>query len=179
MTGVEIHPAACIGDNLFIDHGTGVVIGETAIIGNDCTLYHGVTLGGTSWEKGKRHPTLGNDVVVGAGAKILGPIEIKSKARIGSNAVVVKDVPEGGTVVGIPARVVKLTSENEPSNLSSASPPDMKKMAEEFEAYGQSKAVSDPIDEKLDSLLNRLKKTETEITALRAEISEKIAKTKS
>ena len=106
LTGVEIHPAAEIGSNLFIDHGTGVVIGETAIIGNECTLYHGVTLGGTSWEKGKRHPTLGNNVVVGAGAKILGPIDIENGARIGSNAVVVKNVPQNCTVVGIPARIV-------------------------------------------------------------------------
>ena len=112
FTGVEIHPAAEIGSNLFIDHGTGVVIGETAVIGNDCTLYHGVTLGGTSWEKGKRHPTLGNNVVVGAGAKILGPIAIESGARIGSNAVVIKNVPENSTVVGIPARVVASETES-------------------------------------------------------------------
>ena len=93
VTGIEIHPGAVIGRRFFIDHGMGVVIGETAEIGDDCTLYHGVTLGGTSWEKGKRHPTLGNDVVVGAGAKVLGPINIGDGARIGSNAVVVKDVP--------------------------------------------------------------------------------------
>ncbi|MGB7551751.1 MAG: serine O-acetyltransferase, partial [Chromatiaceae bacterium] len=98
FTGVEIHPGAYIGRRLFIDHGMGVVIGETAVIGDDCTLYHGVTLGGTSWEKGKRHPTLGNDVVVGAGAKVLGPIEIGAGARIGSNAVVNKSVKPGGTV---------------------------------------------------------------------------------
>ena len=97
------------GSHFFIDHGSGVVIGETAEIGDDCTLYHGVTLGGTSWEKGKRHPTLGNDVVIGAGAKVLGPIHIGDDVRIGSNAVVVKDVHEGSTVVGVPGRVVGST----------------------------------------------------------------------
>jgi serine O-acetyltransferase len=107
LTGIEIHPGATIGRRFFIDHGMGVVIGETAEIGDDCTLYHGVTLGGTSWNKGKRHPTLGNGVVVGAGAKILGPIVIGAGARIGSNAVVVKEVPAGATAIGIPARVIE------------------------------------------------------------------------
>jgi serine O-acetyltransferase len=107
LTGIEIHPGATLGKRLFIDHGMGVVIGETAQIGDDVTLYHGVTLGGTSWNKGKRHPTLGNGVVVGAGAKILGPIVVGSGAKIGSNAVVVKNVPPGATVVGIPGRVVE------------------------------------------------------------------------
>ena len=106
ITGIEIHPGATIGRRFFIDHGMGVVIGETATIGDDCTLYHGVTLGGTSWNKGKRHPTLGNDVVIGAGAEVLGPIMIGEGARIGSNAVVVKDVPPGATAVGIPARII-------------------------------------------------------------------------
>ena len=105
-TGNEIHPGAQIGRRFFIDHGMGVVIGETAEIGDDCTLYHGVTLGGTSWSKGKRHPTLGNGVVLGAGAKILGPITIGDRARVGSNAVVVKDVPPGATAIGIPARII-------------------------------------------------------------------------
>src|ERR1019366_7080541 len=106
LTGIEIHPGARIGRRFFIDHGMGVVIGETAEIGDDCTLYHGVTLGGTSWNKGKRHPTLGNGVVLGAGAKILGPITIGDRARVGSNAVVVKDVPPGATAIGIPARII-------------------------------------------------------------------------
>src|SRR5271169_2599433 len=106
LTGIEIHPGATIGSRFFIDHGMGVVIGETAEIGDDVTLYHGVTLGGTSWKEGKRHPTLGNGVVVGAGAKILGPIHIGDNAKIGSNAVVVKDVPAGATAAGIPARIL-------------------------------------------------------------------------
>src|SRR5450830_2035852 len=106
LTGIEIHPGATIGRRVFIDHGMGVVIGETAEIGDDCTLYHGVTLGGTSWNKGKRHPTLGNGVVLGAGAKILGPITIGDGARVGSNAVVVKSVPPGATAAGIPARIL-------------------------------------------------------------------------
>ncbi|MDE3207961.1 MAG: serine O-acetyltransferase, partial [Pseudomonadota bacterium] len=107
LTGIEIHPGAVIGRRVFIDHGMGVVIGETAEIGDDVTLYHGVTLGGTSWSKGKRHPTLGRKVVVGAGAKILGPIVVGDGAKIGSNAVVVKDVPAGATAVGIPARLLE------------------------------------------------------------------------
>ena len=107
FTGIEIHPGATIGRRLFIDHGMGVVIGETAEIGDDVTLYQGVTLGGTSLDPGKRHPTLQDDVIVGAGAKVLGPLTLHRGARVGSNAVVVKDVAEGTTVVGIPARPVK------------------------------------------------------------------------
>ncbi|MEQ9478817.1 MAG: serine O-acetyltransferase, partial [Algiphilus sp.] len=106
LTGIEIHPGARIGRRFFIDHGMGVVIGETAEIGENVTLYHQVTLGGTSWDAGKRHPTLEDNVVVGAGAKVLGPITIGTGARIGSNSVVVRDVDAGSTVVGIPARVV-------------------------------------------------------------------------
>jgi serine O-acetyltransferase len=106
LTGIEIHPGAKIGRRVFIDHGMGVVIGETAEVGDDCTLYHGVTLGGTTWHKGKRHPTLKEGVVIGAGAKVLGPIVIGEGAKIGSNAVLVKDVPPGATAVGIPARVI-------------------------------------------------------------------------
>src|SRR6266851_489982 len=106
LTGIEIHPGAKIGRRVFIDHGMGVVIGETAELGDDCTLYHGVTLGGTTWNKGKRHPTLGRGVVIGAGAKLLGPIVIGDGAKIGSNAVVGKDVPPGATAVGIPARII-------------------------------------------------------------------------
>lgn len=106
FTGIEIHPGAKIGPGFFIDHGMGVVIGETAEIGKDCTLYHGVTLGGTSWAKEKRHPTLGDNVVIGSGAKILGPFTVGSNSKVGSNSVVVKEVPESATVVGIPGRIV-------------------------------------------------------------------------
>lgn len=107
FTGIEIHPGAQIGKGLFIDHGTGVVIGETAIIGDYCTLYQGVTLGGTGKDKGKRHPTLGNNVMVGAGAKILGPFTIGDNSKIAANAVVLEEVPPNCTAVGVPARIVK------------------------------------------------------------------------
>jgi serine O-acetyltransferase len=111
MTGIEIHPGAVIGQGLFIDHGMGVVIGETAIVGNDCTLFQGVTLGGTGKETGKRHPTIGNGVVVGAGAKVLGNITISDNVYIGANAVVLRDVPEDSTVVGVPGRIVRKRGE--------------------------------------------------------------------
>lgn len=104
-TGIEIHPGARLGQRMFIDHGMGVVIGETAVVGDDVMLYHGVTLGGRSLSRGKRHPTLGDRVTVGAGAKVLGPVWIGNDAQIGANAVVVKDVPAGAVAVGIPARV--------------------------------------------------------------------------
>jgi serine O-acetyltransferase len=109
-TSIDIHPGATIRSRFFIDHGAGVVIGETAEIGNDVTLYHGVTLGGVSWNKGKRHPTLGDRVVVGAGAKILGPITIGANVRVGANSVVISEVPEGKTVVGIPGKVVQTSA---------------------------------------------------------------------
>ena len=111
-TGIEIHPGATIGDDFFIDHGSGVVIGETTIIGNNVTIYHGVTLGGTGKDKGKRHPTVGNKVVIGAGAKVLGPINIGDNSKVGSNSVVLKDVPAGATAVGIPARNIVKASES-------------------------------------------------------------------
>jgi serine O-acetyltransferase len=106
LTGIEIHPGARIGRGFFIDHGMGVVIGETAEIGDNCTLYHGVTLGGTSWAKEKRHPTLGDNVIIGSGAKVLGPFTVGDNSKIGSNSVVVKEVPPNSTVVGVPGRVV-------------------------------------------------------------------------
>ena len=106
-TGIEIHPGAHIGKGLFIDHGTGVVIGETAIIGDNVTMFHGVTLGGTGKEKGKRHPTIGNNVFIGSGAKLLGNINIGDNVKIGANAVVLKDIPSNTTVVGIPGKIVK------------------------------------------------------------------------
>lgn len=150
LTGIEIHPGARIGRRFFIDHGMGVVIGETAEIGDDCTLYHGVTLGGTSWEKGKRHPTLENDVVVGAGAKVLGPIRIGTGARIGSNAVVVKEVPEGATVVGIPGRVVgKKTVSKDAAR---------QKIAEKmgFDAYGTTTDMPDPVAHAINCMLDHI-----------------------
>jgi serine O-acetyltransferase len=107
VTGIEIHPAATIGKGLFIDHGMGVVVGETSVIGDNVTLYQGVTLGGTGKERGKRHPTIGKDVVIGAGAKVLGNITVGGDVMIGANAVVIKDVPADSTVVGIPGRIVK------------------------------------------------------------------------
>ena len=110
FTGIEIHPGATIGKGLFIDHGMGVVIGETAEIGNDVVLYHGVTLGGTGKDKGKRHPTVADNVVIGSGAKVLGPINIGKNAKIGANAVVLRDVPEGATAVGSPARNIIATN---------------------------------------------------------------------
>ncbi len=110
-TGIEIHPGARIGKRLVIDHGTGIVIGETAEIGDDCLLYQGVTLGGTGKDVGKRHPTLGNNVMVGAGAKVLGPIHVGNNARIAANAVVLREVPENATVVGVPGHVVRLCGE--------------------------------------------------------------------
>ena len=111
FTGIEIHPGAKIGRRLVIDHGTGIVIGETAEIGDDCLLYQGVTLGGTGKDVGKRHPTLGNNVMVGSGAKVLGPFKVGDNARIAANSVVLREVPENATVVGVPGRVVKISGE--------------------------------------------------------------------
>ncbi len=151
LTGIEIHPAARIGRRFFIDHGMGVVIGETAVIGDDCTLYHGVTLGGTSWEKGKRHPTLGNGVVVGAGAKVLGPIEIGDGARIGSNAVVVKPVPPGATVVGVPGRLIERSAEKTDTS-------HREKLASKmgFDAYGVTRDAPDPVAHAINCMLDHL-----------------------
>jgi serine O-acetyltransferase len=142
-TGIEIHPGAVIGRRVFIDHGMGVVVGETAEIGDDCTLYHGVTLGGVSWDHGKRHPTLGQGVVVGAGAKILGPFIVGDHAKIGSNSVVVKAVPPGATVVGIPARIVEAKGERA----------EAARMA--FDAYAVSADLDDPLNKVLVALGSR------------------------
>jgi len=149
ITGIEIHPGAVIGRRFFIDHGMGVVIGETTIIGDDCTLYHGVTLGGTSWNKGKRHPTLHNGVVIGAGAKILGPIEIGENARVGSNSVVLKPVSEGATVVGIPGHVVSVKDKKMT---------DRKKIADKmgFDAYGTTADSPDPVAYAINHMLDHI-----------------------
>lgn len=164
LTGIEIHPGATIGRRFFIDHGMGVVIGETAIIGDDVTLYHGVTLGGTSWNKGRRHPTLEDGVVIGAGAKVLGPITIGARSKVGSNAVVVKNVPPGTTAVGNPARIID---------------PEQAQKREEkagqmgFSAYALAGSQDDPLakaihglldhavttDRRLDNLLKKLEAT--------------------
>ncbi|MBK1673777.1 serine O-acetyltransferase [Ectothiorhodospira shaposhnikovii] len=149
LTGIEIHPGATIGHRFFIDHGMGVVIGETAEIGDDCTLYHGVTLGGTSWGKGKRHPTLENNVVVGAGAKILGPIRIGEGARVGSNAVVLRDVPPGATVVGIPGRIITPRSDEDRRREDMAL-----KMG--FDAYGTTQDMPDPVATAITRILDHL-----------------------
>jgi serine O-acetyltransferase len=145
LTGIEIHPGATIGRRVFIDHGMGVVIGETAEIGDDSTLYHGVTLGGTTWKKGKRHPTLGKGVVIGAGAKILGPLTVGDGAKIGSNAVVVKDVPPGATAVGIPARI--LDSDQAKQRAETA-----EKMG--FSAYAISQDMNDPMVQAIHAILD-------------------------
>ncbi len=152
LTGIEIHPGATIGRRFFIDHGMGVVIGDTAEIGDDCTLYHGVTLGGTSWQKGKRHPTLSNDVVVGAGAKVLGPITLAEGVRVGSNAVVVKDVPAGATVVGIPGRVVARQTETDAKHAQ------RKAFAEKigFDAYGTTQDMPDPVANAINCMLDHI-----------------------
>lgn len=153
LTGVEIHPGARIGDRLFIDHGMGVVIGETAEIGDDCTLYHGVTLGGTTWQAGKRHPTLGNNVVIGAGAQILGPITMHDGARVGSNSVVVKDVPKDTTVVGIPGRVV--STQNDVSKEQSKRRSEMAKKYG-FDAYAVSPDNPDPVTNAIGQMLDHM-----------------------
>jgi serine O-acetyltransferase len=162
LTGIEIHPGAKIGRRVFIDHGMGVVVGETAELGDDCTLYHGVTLGGTTWNKGKRHPTLARGVVVGAGAKLLGPIVVGEGARVGSNAVVVKDVPPGATAVGIPARVI--LDEQDKSREEKAA-----KLG--FSAYAvSSKADDDPLAKALQGLLDHSMELDHRIELILKEI---------
>jgi serine O-acetyltransferase len=160
LTGIEIHPGACIGRRFFIDHGMGVVIGETAVIGDDCTLYHGVTLGGTSWEKGKRHPTLGRDVIVGAGAKVLGPIEIGDGARIGSNAVVVKSIPNGATVVGVPGRVAERHSDQKQEQRSATA----KRIG--FDAYGATRDAPDPVAHAINCMLDHIHLMDQRLAAM-------------
>jgi serine O-acetyltransferase len=159
LTGIEIHPGARLGRGVFIDHGMGVVIGETTEIGDHCTIYQGVTLGGTSLVKGsKRHPTLESRVVVGAGAKVLGPFTVGEGARIGSNAVVVKAVPAGATVIGIPARVV-----DEQYADSMARQVD----GDRFAAYGVTPGHQDPVDVVLHQLVDELKQLKEELDQIK------------
>ena len=157
LTGIEIHPAAVIGRRLFIDHGYGVVIGETAEVGDDVTIYQGVTLGGTSLTKGsKRHPTLGNGVVVGGGAKVLGGFTVGDGARIGSNAVVVKAVPAGATAVGIPARIIR-DADSQASH--------------GFDAYGVTQDMPDPVANAIRDLLKRIAEQDQRIAELGAALA--------
>ncbi|MEC7118750.1 MAG: serine O-acetyltransferase [Pseudomonadota bacterium] len=158
VTGIEIHPGAKIGRRFFIDHGMGVVIGETAEIGDDVTLYHGVTLGGTTWQKGKRHPTLEDGVIVGAGAKVLGPFTVGKNAKIGSNAVVTKPVPAGVTAVGNPARHVVKTPEHDQRHDYARSIG--------FQAYATSPDLADPVTEAFQVLLDHMQATDRRIDAI-------------
>jgi len=167
LTGVEIHPGATLGRRFFIDHGMGVVIGETAEIGEDCTIYHSVTLGGTSWNAGKRHPTLGNNVVIGAGAKVLGPLHIGDNARIGSNAVVVKDVPAEATVVGIPGRIVNIKRDTDPSHEQRS------KIAKRygFDAYAVSPDNPDPVAKAIGRMLDHVHLMDQKLTDICKEVN--------
>jgi serine O-acetyltransferase len=153
LTGIEIHPAAVVGRRVFIDHGMGVVVGETAEIGDDCTIYQGVTLGGTSLYRGaKRHPTLGKGVVVSAGAKVLGGFSVGDGAKIGSNSVVLKEVPAGATVVGIPGRIVEKSAKSEEQT--------------RFAAYGVMPNQEDPYAKTLQSLVDHAQELEQTVSAL-------------
>ena len=164
LTGIEIHPGATIGRRFFIDHGMGVVIGETALIGNDVTLYHGGTLGGTSWNKGKRHPTLEDGVVIGAGAKVLGPITISAGAKVGSNAVVTKPLPAGATAVGNPARIL----DNSPQSKEREA--QAEKMG--FSAYAVGRDQDDPLAKAIHGLLDHAAETDRRLTSLLRELDE-------
>lgn len=177
LTGVEIHPGAKIGHNVFIDHGMGVVIGETAEVGDGCTIYQGATLGGTSLYKGvKRHPTLGKNVIVGAGAKILGGFTVGDGARIGSNSVVVKPVPAGETAVGIPARLIGLNQQDEGVNTASSVEHCIHKptqtthtpvsQSNSFNAYGVLSTDDDPVQMSLEALRRQLAAQQVQIDAL-------------
>lgn len=157
LTGIEIHPGARIGRRFFIDHGMGVVIGETAEVGDDVTLYQGVTLGGTSWNKGKRHPTLGDGVIVGAGAKILGPFTVGAGAKVGSNAVITKAVPAGATVVGIPGKIVKRV-EPDSEDVPNFDPERREAIRQKFgfDAYGVSQDMPDPVARSMQAMLDHM-----------------------
>jgi serine O-acetyltransferase len=170
LTGIEIHPGATIGHRVFIDHGMGVVIGETAVIGDDCTLYHGVTLGGTSWNKGKRHPTLERGVVIGAGAKILGPITIGADAKIGSNAVVVKDVPAGATAVGIPARILDQEKVEKRGKMA-------RKIG--FSPYAVSDDTNDPMTKAIHAILDHAHEQDQQLQKVMKQLAKLSADTES
>ena len=152
ITGIEIHPGAVIGRRFFIDHGMGVVIGETSVIGDDCMIYHGVTLGGTSWDKEKRHPTLMDGVIIGAGAKILGPITLGKNVRVGSNSVVVRSIDDNETVVGIPGRVVKKKNSE----------------IDTFDSYAASSSgtTNDPTLQAVNSIIERLAEMDKKMAKL-------------
>lgn len=156
MTGVEIHPAVRAGRRLFIDHGMGIVIGETAELGDDVSIYQGVTLGGTSWAQEKRHPTIGNNVILGAGAKVIGAIVLEDNVRVGSNAVVVKDVEAHTTVVGIPAKPAVSKDKD----------------CEAFEAYAQSVDIKDPVMQMVEQLNQRICQLENDNQQLKNRLSE-------
>ncbi|GEA11799.1 serine O-acetyltransferase [Alteromonas sp. KUL49] len=160
LTGIEIHPGATLGHRVFIDHGMGVVIGETAEIGDDVTLYHGVTLGGTSWKAGKRHPTLEKGAVVGAGAKVLGPITIGEGAKVGSNSVVVKDIPAGATAVGIPGRIIITKTEQ-----LNDTDPTHKKIAQKygFDAYAVAPDNPDPVASAMGIMLEHMHQMDAKV----------------
>jgi len=182
LTGIEIHQGDTLGRRFFIDHGMGVVIGETAEIGNDVTLYHGVTLGGTSWNAGKRHPTLADNVVIGAGAQVLGPITIGKNGKVGSNSVVVKDLPENATAVGIPARIVNHKNSNENSLLDadlgeklngSLGQESRNKAAKKFgfDAYAVSTENPDPVAKAIGRLLDHMHLMDDKVSSLCKEVN--------
>ncbi len=162
VTNIDIHPGATIGERLFIDHGAGVVIGETAVIQDDVTLYHGVTLGGTSWALGKRHPTIESGVLVGAGAKILGPITVGARARIGANSVVIEDVPPEMTVVGIPGRIVRV---------------ERRRSGYEGRIDLEHHLIPDPVGDAISVLIDRIDFLETRLAHLQARKNEAPSRT--
>jgi serine O-acetyltransferase len=166
LTGIEMHPGASVGRRVFIDHGMGVVVGETAVIGDDCTIYQGVTLGGTALNRAKRHPTLGRGVVVGAGAKVLGPFTVGDGARIGSNSVVIKAVPAGATAVGTPARII--LEEDDKRREENAA-----RMG--FSAYAITRSAGDdPLGMALNRLIDHVAEQDRRIEALQAALDERI-----
>lgn len=178
LTGIEIHPGAVIGRRFFIDHGLGVVIGETTEIGDDCTVYQGVTLGGTSWSPGKRHPTLADNVVIGAGAKVLGPFTVGEGARVGSNAVVVKAVPPGCTAVGVPGKLVKCKDQTPPDSDRRASTADRIG----FSTYGVTQDMPDPVARGIDAMLDHidaLERRHDELEARTQALAEQLEQTRS